>query len=153
MPPEPGEQRADNVLLQMFRTGHAVRELMAHAVADSGVSADEWAVLSVVGVFRSVPPTRLSTVLRVPPASITRYVARLVDAGLLVRASNAEDGRSYLLELSAEGREKVDEIAPRFRAIVVDLEQHADVRSIETALVELEDAARAVAVDRDTSSR
>ena len=36
-------ERADNVLLQMFRTGHAVRELMAHVVAGTGVSSDEWA--------------------------------------------------------------------------------------------------------------
>ncbi len=124
---------------------------MAYAVADSGVTADEWAVLSAVGVFGPVPPTRLSTVLRVPPTSITRYVARLVGAGLLVRVSNADDGRSYLLELSSEGRAKVQEIAPRFRAIVADLEEHADVRAIEVALVQLEEAAKAVTVDRDTA--
>ncbi len=47
-------ERTDNVLLQMFRTGHAVRELMAHVVAGTGVSSDEWAVLSAVGLFRSV---------------------------------------------------------------------------------------------------
>jgi hypothetical protein len=29
-------ERADNVLLQTFRTGHAVRELLEHAVAGTG---------------------------------------------------------------------------------------------------------------------
>ena len=153
MPPGAPEPRADNVLLQMFRTGHAVRDLMTHAVADSGVSADEWAVLSAVGLFRSVAPTQVATVLRVPATSISRYVARLVDGGLVVRVPNAEDRRSYLLELSPAGQGKVDEISPRFRAIVADLAEHADVRAIEVALVELEHAARALAVDRDTAGR
>jgi DNA-binding MarR family transcriptional regulator len=137
----------------MFRTGQAVRELLAHAVADAGVSADEWAVLSAVGVFRSVAPTELATALRVPPTSISRYVARLVDQGLVTRVPNASDRRSHLLELSDEGQAKVDAIAPRFRAIVADLEQYADVRAIEAALVDLERAAKAMAVDRSTAKR
>jgi DNA-binding MarR family transcriptional regulator len=137
----------------MFRTGQAVRELMAHAVSDTGVSADEWAVLSAIGVFRSVAPTELATALRVPPTSISRYVARLDEQGLVTRAPNPSDRRSYLLELSDEGRSKVDAIAPRFRAIVADLERYADVRAIESALVELERAAKAVEVDRSTARR
>jgi DNA-binding MarR family transcriptional regulator len=56
---------------------------MEHAVAGTGVSADEWAVLSAVGLFRSVAPTQLATILRVPPTSISRYVARLAGAGLV----------------------------------------------------------------------
>jgi DNA-binding MarR family transcriptional regulator len=125
-PPE----RADNVLLQTFRTSHAVRELMAHAVADSGVTADEWAVLSAVGLLRPVAPTQLATVLRIPPTSISRYVARLVGLGLVARRPNENDGRSYLLDLTDVGRE-----------------------SIEAALIELERAAKTLAVDRTTATR
>ena len=147
------EERADNVLLQVFRTGHAVRELMAHAVSDTGVSADEWAVLSAVGLWRSVAPTRLAAMLRVPPTSISRYVARLVDGGLVVRVPNPDDRRSYLLELSGEGRARVDAIAPRFRALIADLERLTDVRAIEASLLQLEDAARALDIDRCTAKR
>ena len=146
-------QRADNVLLQTFRTGHAVRELMEHAVAGTGVSADEWAVLSAVGLFRSVAPTQLATVLRVPPTSISRYVARLAGSDLVVRVPNEADRRSYLLELTDEGQRTVDAIAPRFRALVTGLEAHADVRAIELALIELEQAAKALDVDKRTAIR
>ncbi len=146
-------RRADNVLLQMFRTGHAVRDLIAQAVAGTGVSGDEWAVLSAVGVFRSVAPTQLATVLRIPPTSISRYVARLVSMNLVVRVPNEADGRSYLLELTEEGRSKVEAISPRFRALVTGLEEHADVRAIESALVELEQAAKALSVDTVTADR
>jgi DNA-binding MarR family transcriptional regulator len=151
--PAGGEQRADNVLLQMFRTGHAVRDLMTHAVADSGVSADEWAVLSAVGLFRSVAPTQLATVLRIPPTSISRYAAKLVGDGLVIRVPNEADRRSYHLELSDAGQRAVDRISPRFRAIVSELEQYADMTAIEGALLELEAAAKELAVDRSTTSR
>ncbi|MGH3127345.1 MAG: MarR family winged helix-turn-helix transcriptional regulator [Gaiellaceae bacterium] len=150
---EAPSQRADNVLLQTFRTGHAVRELMEHAVAGTGVSADEWAVLSAVGLFRSVAPTRLATVLRVPPTSISRYVARLASNDLVVRVPNEADRRSYLLELTDEGQRAVDAIAPRFRALVTGLEEHADVRAIESALIQLEQAAKALDVDRSAANR
>jgi DNA-binding MarR family transcriptional regulator len=152
-PADSSPQRADNVLLQVFRTGHAVRDLMAHVVADTGISADEWAVLSAVGLFRSVAPTQLATVLRVPPTSISRYVSRLVDEGLVVRVPNSADRRSYLVELSDDGRAAVDAISPRFRALVADLQQYADVRAIEAALIELEQAAKALELDRSAASR
>jgi DNA-binding MarR family transcriptional regulator len=66
---------------------------------------------------------------------------------------NEADRRSYLLELTEDGRRKVDTIAPRFSALVADLEEHADVRAIESALLELERAAKALAVDTGTTVR
>jgi hypothetical protein len=93
-------ERADNVLLQTFRTGHAVRELLEHAVAGTGVSADEWAVLSAVGLFRSVAPTRLATVLRVPPTRAALR-ARLRSGECLGRPVRYTHGRAG----SSEDRE------------------------------------------------
>ncbi len=141
------------MLLQVFRTSHAVGRLLQHAVAGTGVSADEWAVLSVIGVLRSASPTDLADQLRVPPTSISRHVARLADAGLVQRAPNPADGRSYLLELTDDGRSTVETIVPRFRAIVDDLRAHAPVDEIELALIELERAAKALDLDRSTPRR
>lgn len=150
---EPPVERAGNVLLQVFRTSHAVGGLMQHAVAGTGVSADEWAVLSVIGLRRSASPSELADVLRVPPTSVSRYVARLTQAGLVRRGPNPSDGRSSLLELTEDGREKVETIAPRFRGIVAELRAHVAVDEIETALLDLERAAKGLDLDRSTSER
>jgi DNA-binding MarR family transcriptional regulator len=147
------EPRGSNVLLQVFRTSHAVGGLLRHAVAGTGVSADEWAVLSVVGLIGPLSPTALADQLRVPPTSISRHVARLAEAGLVRRAPNPADGRSYLLELTDAGRGKVETIAPRFREIVLDLRARAPVDEIEVALVALEDAAKSLDLDRSTAER
>jgi DNA-binding MarR family transcriptional regulator len=147
----PERLRGDNVLLQMFRTADATRELVQTAVAGTGIAPNEYAVLSAIGVLRSVSPTELASVLRVPPTSISRHVARLVDAGLAVRSPNPADRRSYLLELTDEGRGVARTVAPRFRALVDRLADHADLEEIERSLVTLEEAARAVALDSATT--
>jgi DNA-binding MarR family transcriptional regulator len=137
---------ADNVLLQTFRTVDAVRELMAEVVAGSGVTADEWAVLSAIGVLGPVSPTELAARLR---TTISRYVSGLVDAGLAARSANPDDGRSYLLELTPAARDVVALVQPRMRAALDRLAAAAPVDEIAAALVELERAARA-AVDGST---
>ena len=142
--------RGDNVLLQMFRTAEATRELMLGAVAGAGISPNEYAVLSAIGVTRSVSPTELATLLRVPPTSISRRVARLVETGLAVRSPNPADRRSYLLELTEAGRAVLATIVPRFRDLLERLSARAPVDEIEAALVQLEEAACAVALDTTT---
>ena len=134
---------ADNVLLQTFRTVDAVRELMAEVVAGSGITADEWAVLSAIGVLGPVSPTELAAVLRIPPTTISRYVAGLVASGLAARAPNPADDRSYLLELLPAGREVASTLVPRMREALARLAEHADLDAIAASLVDLERAARA----------
>jgi len=138
---------ADNVLLQMFRTGQAVRELLERAFEGTGVRQDEYAVLSSIGYLKQVSPTELADRLRVPPTTISRYVAGLVESGLAVRIPNPDDGRSYLLELTENGSDVIRAIGPRFRDTVDRLREQAPVDDIEAALVELERAARALAFD------
>ena len=136
--------RGDNVLLQMFRTSQATRALVMQATEGSGVTPDEYAVLSAVGVLRSTTPTELAGRLGVPPTTISRYVASFVERGLLERAPNPADRRSYLLEVTEEGRAVIRKIVPRFRKIVEELRERVDVDAIDARLVELEHAARSM---------
>jgi DNA-binding MarR family transcriptional regulator len=136
--------RGDNVLLQMFRTSQATRALVMQATEGSGITPDEYAVLSAVGVLRSTTPTELAVRLGVPPTTISRYVASFVERGLLERAPNPADRRSYFLELTENGRAVIRKIVPRFRKIVEELRERVDVDAIDARLVELEHAARAM---------
>lgn len=143
----------DNVLLQMFRTAYATRELMLGAVAGTGVSPDEYAVLGAIGVLDSPSPTELASRLALPPTTISRYVAGFVEAGLAVRAPNPNDRRSYRLGLTDNGRAVVRTIAPRIRRLLQELRTHADVDEIQAALVALEQAAHAAGRLDVTTSR
>lgn len=139
--------RGDNVLLQMFRTSQVVRALVMSVTEPAGLTSDEYAVLSAIGVLRSTTPTELAARLRVPPTTMSRYVASFVERGLVERAPNPSDRRSYLLEMTEEGRAVIRKIVPRFRQIVDELRERADLDRIEASLVELESAARAITLD------
>jgi DNA-binding MarR family transcriptional regulator len=136
---------ADNVLLQMFRTAHAVRDLVAQAVDGTGLTPDEWAVLSTIGYHGRISPSELASGLRVPPTTISRHVAGFVESGRAARVPNPDDGRSYLLELTPDGKAVVATVVPRFRDTLHRLGEQVSLDEIEAALLELERAARAVA--------
>ncbi len=107
----------------------------------------------MIGLLRTTSPTDVADQLRVPATSISRHVARLTDAGLVRRSPNPSDGRSAILELTDEGRQKVATIAPRFRGIVDELRTHVAVEQIELALLDLERAAKALDLDRASTER
>ena len=137
----------DNVLLQLFRTLQPIRELMATTVAGTGLTSDEFAVLGAIGVLGPTSPSDVASALGVPRTSMSRYVGSFLDRGLVARAPNPEDGRSYLLEVTPRAKELQGVIAPRIRAVVGALGRASSVPldELNAALVELETAARVVA--------
>jgi DNA-binding MarR family transcriptional regulator len=55
-----------------------------------------------------LPVGKIGERLQVHPASVTSAVQRLVDAGLVERRANPDDGRSILAEITPEGRRLVE---------------------------------------------
>ncbi|TNM32691.1 MarR family winged helix-turn-helix transcriptional regulator [Streptomyces sedi] len=51
-------------------------------------------------------------------STVTRQVAPLVDAGLVRRAPDPEDGRAVLLQLTPPGRERLEEVRASRRALI-----------------------------------
>ena len=146
LPPSGGP----NVLFQQFRTGLAVRELMQEAVAGTGVTAEEYAILGVVNFFPDRTPTELAASLGIPPTTVSRHVGRFLRDGLAERRPNPDDGRSYLLRTTKSGRAVVETIAPLIADLVGALRPAAGMplEQISTALEALERAAKQVVTDR-----
>jgi DNA-binding MarR family transcriptional regulator len=151
---------SENVLFQLFRTQQAIRPLMAEAVEGTGVSPDEYGVLGVIGFLGPITPTELARRLGMAPTTVSVYAARFLERGHARRLPNPRDGRSYLLEVTDEGRQIVHTIAPRINVAIEKLRAAADrpLRDIFDALLAMEDAARrataseAAAVDEGTTA-
>jgi DNA-binding MarR family transcriptional regulator len=143
-----------NVLFQGFRTGVATRELMQQAVAGTGVTGEEYGVLGVISFFPGRTPTELATTLGIPPTTVSRHVSRFLEDGLVERAANPDDGRSYLLHPTARGRAIVETISPRIGELVKALRTASDVplEDISAALEALERAAKQVLHDRQVAT-
>jgi len=71
-----------------------------------GLTFARYELLALLSFARngSLPMKKASTLLQVHPTSITNAVDRLQDAGLVLRSPHPTDGRTTLVELTAEGR-------------------------------------------------
>jgi len=150
LPPRLPPAGSDNVLFQHHRTSAAVRLVMQYALDGTGVTGEEYAILGVVHFFPGRTPTELATALGVPPTTVSRLVARFIEEGLAEKRPNPDDGRSYVLRTTKRGGKVVETIAPRIAENVraIGAASRRPLGDIADALLALEEAARAVAAER-----
>lgn len=143
----------DNPLFRFFRIGNLMRQLVTRAVEGSGLSSDEYGVFSGVINLQRVSPTELAAKLGVPPTTISVYLARFLEQGLIRRLPNPDDGRSYLVEATDKGRDVAAYVGPRLRVEAESLLAASDLSYDElmSALGALEAASKA-ALDADTTN-
>jgi DNA-binding MarR family transcriptional regulator len=116
------ERRYPNVLLQSFITGQLAAELLRRELEPRGMEPRRFGVQSVVGAFGPITPTELATRLGMAPATLSAWIRRLAEDGQLEKKPHPTDGRSYLLELTAAGREAISLAGPGFLAALDRLE-------------------------------
>jgi DNA-binding MarR family transcriptional regulator len=78
---------------------------------------------SVLVTLEEHEPLRLSELARreaVTPPTMSRVLAALDDAGLLVRTPDPQDARSALVELSVEGRSMIERLRTERTAILAE---------------------------------
>jgi DNA-binding MarR family transcriptional regulator len=136
--------RNANPLLQNFVTGQLIGQLIRRAVAEHGLSGEEFAVQSVVNALGPVTPTTLARTLGTPPTTLSAHVRRLTARGQLTRRRNPDDGRSFLLEVTPAGRKTVLAIAPEFDRLLHEVEGRLDApEEVRACMQALQDAVRA----------
>ncbi|MER8235424.1 MarR family winged helix-turn-helix transcriptional regulator [Streptomyces sp. NPDC101490] len=63
----------------------------------------------------------LAAGMGIDSSTVTRQVAPLVDTGLVKRTSHPEDGRAVVLQLSARGLARLDEVRASRRQLMVEV--------------------------------
>jgi DNA-binding MarR family transcriptional regulator len=107
--PEPDEPvvldaRLDNVLFDVWLVSRATTALIDEAVHASGLTADEFAVYSVLASTDGMTPTELAHWMSAPATTVSSYVKRFERRGHVQRLPNPDDGRSYRVQLTVAGR-------------------------------------------------
>lgn len=100
VPPE-----GTNVLFDVWMVSRTSTGLLDEALAPTGLTADEFGVYSVLTSSDTMTPTELARWMWAPPTTVSSYVKRFEKRGHLVRERNANDGRSFVLRLTPEGRQ------------------------------------------------
>ena len=86
--------------------------------AVDGVTATTYPVLSGLARTGPVTVTVLAEAIGMDRTVVTKYVGHLVDAGLIAKAADADDGRSRRLELTTSGRATIDVMRSRLHRVL-----------------------------------
>jgi DNA-binding MarR family transcriptional regulator len=87
----------------IVRNLHRIAQLQRRAAAQTPLGPVALGLLNLAA-SEPIRPSEAAAELGVPAQSITRAVAELSEAGLVVRVGSTADGRSYTVELTERGR-------------------------------------------------
>jgi DNA-binding MarR family transcriptional regulator len=139
------------VLFEVFWAQQMRKRLVERALDDVELPAEDYPFYVTIGAEGPLTPTGLAEYLIMPLSTVIFRVKRLEGRGHAERVPNPDDGRSFLIRLTPEGRRLLDEARPVFRdyAEAVEARLGRDrVASLTSALAALRDA-----IDEELSSR
>ncbi len=102
------------MLFALWSTARAVTGMLDAALAPAGLSADEFAVYSLLMAREQISPTELARWMSAPPTTVSSYVQRFSRRGHVERVAHPTDRRSYSIRLTDAGRAAHRAAAERF---------------------------------------
>ena len=88
----------------LWELDHALNKRSRLMLRELGVTTPQRFILKVLSLRPGCTPGQLAKVLHVTPATVTRVVQRMEEAGLLERRTDPTDSRKLRLHLTAAGR-------------------------------------------------
>jgi DNA-binding MarR family transcriptional regulator len=113
-----------HLYLQASTAAQYVGQILEHQLAPLDIPPVLLALLTHVRDHEPVAPTDLARAAGSPPTTLRDNIQRLVDRRLVRRSPNPDDGRSYLLTLTARGRGTLREADPALLRAYRALERH-----------------------------
>jgi DNA-binding MarR family transcriptional regulator len=130
------------ILLDVFAVNQKRERLIEAALAGTGLPPEDYPFYVYIGTEGPLTPTELSRELGMPLSTALFRVRRLEERGHVERIPNPDDGRSYLLRLSASGQRLLGFARPLFRAKALAVEARLGddrVAQLRSDLAELGD--------------
>jgi DNA-binding MarR family transcriptional regulator len=137
--------RQISLLFDVFVVNQRLRTLLAHALADTGLRPDEYAVYSLLLELGPLTPTEMAAHMGMPLTTVLDYVRTLVDRGHAGRDPHPRDSRSYHVRLTPAGLAAQRHAGAAWNEAVLPLESALTmpIEDVRAALNALEDAAGA----------
>lgn len=128
-----------NVLFAVWLVSRAANATIDATIHESGLDADEFAVYSVLAQGDGMTPTDLAHWMTAPMTTVSSYVKRFERRGHVERRPHPDDGRSYLIRLTATGREAHRTAGARFLPLLDDVNRllGPDVEGVRRHLAQL----------------
>jgi DNA-binding MarR family transcriptional regulator len=99
----------------LHRASQRASEIFAIETRDFDLTARQYAVLSTVATHEGLSQTDLVRLTGIDRSTLADVVQRLLKRGIISRERTMQDGRTYAVMLSEQGRELLDAIKPYVR--------------------------------------
>jgi DNA-binding MarR family transcriptional regulator len=93
-----------SLLLDLYAAFHKSGLVVDRACAGTGIEPEDFAFVSIVRGREPVTPTEISREFGLSLSTVLFRATRNVELGFVERVTNPQDGRSFLLRLTPEGR-------------------------------------------------
>jgi len=109
------ESLDDAVAFRIHRTNRLLRTHLSRFLTEhgEGLSPEQWFVVARLGEKHPVRQVDLAEPVLGDPPNVSRLVDGLVDRGLVERSPDPSDRRSWLIELTSEGRRVLRRVQQR----------------------------------------
>jgi DNA-binding MarR family transcriptional regulator len=104
--------------LLIYAVDQQLSTVLHQAMADCALTPDEFAVTSVLNLTGPVRPTGLSAQTGMRPTTLSNYLRRFEERGLVRRRTDPADGRASLVSLTAKGTRQTIACFPAFSAAI-----------------------------------
>lgn len=95
-----------DIVARINRIAQIIQLRSDAVLAENGITRAEFDMLSLLArAGRPVPPTELATELLISGAGATKRIKKLLDAGLVQRDINPQDGRGALVRMTPKARD------------------------------------------------
>jgi DNA-binding MarR family transcriptional regulator len=95
-----------DTLFMVWLVSRSTAGLLDTALRAVNVSADEFAIYSILNKAPGITPSELARWMAAPATTVSSYLKRLETRGHLIRLAHPQDRRSYRLALSDSGELK-----------------------------------------------
>lgn len=95
-----------DAIWQIIRSLHRAAKLQQRTAAASELGHASLGVLNAT-TMRPSTPSLLASELAMPPQAVSRAIAELEAANLITRVADPNDGRSYIVEPTADGNRAI----------------------------------------------
>src|SRR5262249_45605633 len=134
------------VLFDVFWAQQKRKRLIERALAGTELPPEDYPIYVLIGAEGPWTPTGLAERLQMPLSTVIFRVKRLEARGHARRVVNPGDGRSFLIELTAQGLRLLDRARPAFRELAEAVESRLGAKRIaalRSSLAEFRDAVAA----------
>src|SRR5262249_40754264 len=134
----------DTILLDVFVTNQLRERLIAAAVEETELPAEDYPLYVLVGAEGPLTPTGLAARTQLPLSTVLFRLRRLEERGHAERIANPDDRRSYLVRLTPSGSKLLGKARPRFRALAEAVEGELGGKNGQTRRAGLSNLRKAI---------